>query len=211
MIRELIADDHAIVREGLKQVVNESGDIEIADEASNGNDALNLARRNDYDVVILDITMPGRSGLDVLAQLKDEKPEVPVLVLSIHPEEQYAIRTLKTGAAGYLTKESAPQELVQAIRKVANGGKYVTNSLAEKLAFSLFTGIEHEAPHESLSAREFEVLRMLAEGHTLSDIARILSLSVKTISTYRSRILEKMNLKNNAEIVRYALEKGLVS
>ena len=209
MLKILIADDHAIVRQGLKQIVTETGDMVVAGEASNGQELLDKIKDDDYDVVVLDITMPGRNGIDVLRQLRIEKPGLPILMLSIHPEEQYALRALKAGASGYLTKESAPDELVGAIRKVSSGGKYVSASLAEKLAFGLEAGHE-KAPHETLSDREYMVMCMIASGKTVMAIAQELMLSEKTVSTYRSRILEKMNMKNNAELTYYAIKNKLV-
>lgn len=209
MIKILIADDHAVVREGLKQIISETPDMLVTDEADNGQEVLNKVSKQHYDVVLLDITMPGRSGLDVLKQLKSKKPKLPVLMLSVHPEEQYAIRTLKAGASGYLTKGSATDELIAAIRKISTGKKYVSSSLAEKLAFDL--DMDYEKPrHEILSDREYQVMSMIASGKTVKEIADELSLSVQTISTYRSRILEKMKMKNNAEIIYYAVKQGLV-
>jgi DNA-binding NarL/FixJ family response regulator len=209
MIKILIADDHAVVREGLKQIISETSDMRVTDEANNGQEVLNKVSEQHYDVVLLDITMPGRSGLDVLKQLKSKKPKLPVLMLSVHPEEQYAVRTLKAGASGYLTKGSATDELIAAIRKISTGKKYVSSSLAEKLAFDL--DLDHEKPrHEILSDREYQVMSMIASGKTVKEIADELSLSVQTISTYRSRILEKMKMKNNAEIIYYAVKQGLV-
>jgi two-component system invasion response regulator UvrY len=208
MLRVLIADDHPIVRRGLKQIIDETSDIVVAGEASNGWEVLNKVRSTSYDAVILDITMPGMDGVDVLAQLRKEKPELPVLMLSMHPEEQYAVRALRRGAWGYLTKESAPEELVTAIRKVSAGGRYVSSSLAERLA-TVVQGKAKRLPHEALSDREYQVMCRLAAGKTVAEIARELSLSVKTISTYRSRILEKMNVKNNAELTHYAIENHL--
>jgi two-component system invasion response regulator UvrY len=209
MLKILIADDHAIVRQGLKQIVTETRDMTVAGEASNGQELLNKIREGEYDVVVLDITMPVRDGMDVLRQLRSEKPRLPVLMLSIHPEEQYALRALRAGASGYLTKESAPDELVVAIRKVSSGGKYISASLAEKLAFELEFGHE-QALHEVLSDREYQVLCLIASGKTVTEIAQELSLSEKTISTYRSRILEKMNMKNNAELTYYAIKNQLI-
>jgi len=209
MLKILIADDHAIVRQGLKQIVTETRDMIVAGEASNGQELLDKIKENDYDVVVLDITMPGRNGMDVLRQLRSERPGLSVLMLSIHPEEQYALRALRAGASGYLTKESAPDELVVAIRKVSRGGKYISSSLAEKLAFELEIGRE-QAPHETLSDREYRVMCMIASGKTVMAIAQELMLSEKTISTYRSRILEKMNMKNNAELTYYAIKNQLV-
>ncbi len=209
MIRVLIADDHPIVREGLKQIIAETSDMVVANEASNAQEVLDKVWENDYNVVLLDISMPGRSGLDILKQLKSERPELPVLILSVHPEEQYAVRVLRAGASGYLTKESAPDELIAAIRKVSLGRKYVSSSLAEKLAFDL--EIEAEKPlHETLSDREYQVMCMIAKGKTVKEIAEELSLSVKTISTYRSRILEKMRMNNNAQLTHYAIKNRLV-
>jgi len=209
MIRILIADDHSIVREGLKQIIGETSDMVIAGEASNGHEVLNMVFKNDYDVVVLDITMPGINGLDVLKQIKAQKPKLPILVLTMHPEDQYAVRVLRAGASGYLTKESASDELITAIRKISVGRKYVSSSLAEKLAF----GLEFDAdkpPHETLSDREYQVLCMIASGKAVKEIGDELFLSVKTISTYRTRILEKMNMKNNAELTHYAIKQGLV-
>jgi two-component system invasion response regulator UvrY len=209
MLKILIADDHAIVRQGLKQIVTETRDMTVAGEASNGQELLSKIKEGEYDVVVLDITMPVIDGMDVLRQLRSERPRLPVLMLSIHPEEQYALRALRAGASGYLTKESAPDELVVAIRKVSSGGKYISTSLAEKLAFELEVGHE-QALHETLSDREYQVLCMIASGKTVTDIAQELSLSEKTISTYRSRILEKMNMKNNAELTYYAIKNQLI-
>ena len=209
MLKVLIADDHPVVREGLKQIVTETQDMVVAGEANNGQEVLNKIREGDYDVIVLDITMPGRNGMDVLRQLRSERPRLPVLILSIHSEEQYALRALRAGASGYLTKESAPDELVVAIRKVSWGGKYISSSLAEKLAFKLEVGRE-QAPHETLSDREYQVMCMIASGKTVTEIAQELYLSEKTISTYRTRILEKMQMKNNAELTYYAIKNGLV-
>jgi len=210
MIKILIADDHTVVREGLKQIVAETSDMVVSDEASNGHEVLNKALSSDYDVIVLDITMPGIHGLDVLKQIKSQKPALPVLVLSMHPEEQYAVRVIKAGAAGYLTKESASDELITAIRKVSSGRKYITSSLAEKIASGLETDAE-KLPHEFLSDREYQVMCMIAEGKTVKEIADELYLSVKTISTYRSRILEKTGMKTNAELTRYALQNSLIT
>ena len=209
MLKILVVDDHTIVREGLKQILSEVPDIIVAGEASDGNQALNQVYKGDYDLVLLYIAMPGIRGLDVLKQLKTEKPDLPILMLSMYPEEQYAVRTLKAGASGYLTKESAPEELIAAIRKVCAGGKYVTSSLAEKLALYLATDFEKSA-HELLSDREYQVVLMIASGKTVSQIATELSLSVKTISTNRSRALTKMGMKTNAELTYYAIKHGLV-
>ncbi len=208
MIRILIADDHAIVRRGLKQIVSEIPDMQVVAEAADGQQALELARLGGVDLVLLDLAMPGRGGMDTLRQLKRELPDIPVLILSIYPEDQYAVRALKDGAAGYLTKESAPDELVSAIRKAAQGRKYVSAGLAEKLAQDL----EHadQPLHQSLSNREYQVMLMLASGKTVGEIAEELSLSVKTISTNRARLLKKMGMKTNAEVTYYAIKRGLV-
>ena len=210
MLRILIADDHPVVRRGLKQIIADSGDMAVGDEAADGWEVLSKVRASDYDVVLLDVAMPGIDGLDVLTQLRHEKPRLPVLMLSMYPEEQFAIRAFRAGASGYVTKESAPDELVGAIRKVSTGGKYVSSALAEKLALDLERGGK-QPPHETLSDREYQVMSLIASGKTVTGIARELSLSVKTISTYRSRILEKMNLKNNAELTNYAIKNGLIS
>ncbi|MCK4352835.1 response regulator transcription factor [candidate division WOR-3 bacterium] len=209
MIKILIADDHPIIREGLKQIIAEIPDMAVADEASNGQEVLDKVWKNDYDVVLLDISMPGRSGLDILKQLKNQRPKLPVLVLSVHPEEQYAVRVLRAGASGYLTKENASDELITAIRKVSQGRKYVSSTLAEKLASDI--GIDVQNPlHKTLSDREYQVLRLIASGKAVKQIASELFLSVKTVSTYRSRILEKMQMKSTAELIRYALKNQLV-
>ncbi len=209
MLRVLIADDHPIVRRGLKQTVAETSDIVVADEASSGWEVLSKVRAGNYDVLVLDVSMPGRNGMDILRQLKNEKPGLPVLMLSIHPEEQYAVRALRSGASGYLTKESAPDELVAAIRKVSMGGRYVSSSLAERLACDLEKSGE-QLPHQTLSNREYQVMCMIASGKTITEIAEELSLSGKTISTYRSRVLEKMEMKNNAELTYYAIKNKMV-
>jgi two-component system, NarL family, invasion response regulator UvrY len=209
MIKIIIADDHPIVRAGMKQIISEAADMSVADEAGDGRQLLHKTRTENFDVVILDITMPHIDGLDVLKQLKIEKPKVPVIILSIHPESQYALRVLKAGASGYVTKTSAPEELINAIRKVNRGGKYISPTIAEKLAFQLEADFE-ELPHEVLSDREYQVLCMLASGKTVTEIADELALSVKTVSTYRSRILEKMDMKNNAELIHYAVQNKLV-
>lgn len=208
-IRVFIADDHAIVREGLKQILAESRDIIVAGEAENGIDAIKLFRKAKCHVMLLDISMPDRSGIEVLKQLKKEQPELAVLMLSMHREDQYAIRSLKAGAAGYLTKQSAPRELVDAIRLVAAGQKYVSAALAQELAAQL--GEDHAgAPHETLSDREYQTLTMIASGKTVSAIAEELKLSVKTISEYRARLLLKMKLKNSAELTHYAIKNQLI-
>lgn len=208
MIRILIADDHAIVRSGLRQILEEYKDMKIVAEHDNGIDALNWLRTNDCDVVLLDISMPGKSGIDVLKQLHEEKPKLPVLIISIYPEDQYAVRLIKAGAAGYLNKESAPEIVVEAVRHVVSGKKYISTAVAEMLA-NEFRADDEKLPHETLSDREYQIFLLLASAKTATEIAAALALSVKTISTYRSRILEKMHLRNNAELMRYAVEKHL--
>jgi DNA-binding NarL/FixJ family response regulator len=208
MIRVLVADDHAVVRRGVVQILDEAPDLVAAGQASSGRQVLRQIQEGDYDVLVLDIAMPEGSGLEVLHQLRTLRPRLQILILSMYPERQYAVRALKAGAAGYLTKESAPDELVAAIRRVAQGGKYISQSLAEELATGL-VGEVVEAPTERLSNREYQVMRLLANGKTVSEIAAELSLSVKTVSTYRARILDKLKLGNTAEIIRYAFEHGL--
>lgn len=208
-IRVFIADDHAIVREGLKQILADSPDIIVAGESENGLDAIKLFRKSKCHVMLLDISMPDKSGIDVLKQVKKENPEMAVLMLSMHREDQYAIRSLKAGAAGYLTKQSAPKELVTAIRQVASGQKYVSAALAQELASQV--GDDHAtALHDTLSDREYQTLTMIASGKTVSVIAEELSLSVKTISEYRARLLVKMKLKNSAELTHYAIKNQLI-
>ncbi len=209
MIRILIADDHTIVREGLKQILAETSDIIVSAEASTGQDTLRKVRTQNFDIILLDISLPGISGLDVLKQIKSLKPGLPVLILSMYPEEQYAVRTLRAGASGYLTKESASSELIRAIREVAQGKKYITMSLAEKIALSWDT--ETSRPlHEALSDREYQVLCLIASGRTVKEISRLLSLSVKTVSTHRSRILKKMDMRNNSQLTHYAIKHNLI-
>jgi len=208
-IRILIADDHPIVRAGFKLVISDTQDMTVADEAGNGQEVLNLIRKKDYDIVLLDISMPGRNGLEVLKDLKAEKPKLPVMILSIYPEEQYAVRALRAGASGYMTKASAPNELIAAIRKISQGGKYISASLAEKLTEYLDEDA-NKPLHEKLSDREYQVMLLIASGKTVSDIADELCLSVKTVSTYRSHIIDKMRLKNNAEITLYAVQNNLI-
>jgi two-component system invasion response regulator UvrY len=210
MMRILIADDHAVVREGVKRILDDLDGSIVVGEASNGQELLAQATSNTWDVVLLDISMPGRNGLDILRQLKSIQPLLPVLVFSMHPEGQYAIRAFKAGAAGYLTKDSIPEELVTAIRRVVGGGRYVSAAFAEDLVMEVAR--DSDLPlHAKLSDREMQVLCMLGMGKTVSDIAAELSLSVKTVSTYRSRILGKMHLQSNAELIHYAVRHQLVN
>ena len=209
MIRVVIADDHPIVREGLKKILEKTSDMEVVGEAGAGEELLSKISEIDCDVLLLDITMPGRGGLEILEQLHKEKPRLPVLIISIHPEEYYGMRVLKAGAGGFLNKDKAPEELIGAIRKVTSGGKYVSPELSEKIAFSL-SGNINKAAHETLSNREYQVMCLLASGKTVTGIADELALSVRTISTYRSRILDKMKMKNNAELTHYAIKNGLL-
>ncbi len=210
MIKALIADDHAVVRRGIRQILSETADIVVGAEAVNSQQVLeHLRGARAWDVLVLDITMPGRSGLDILQEIKQLRPRMPVLVLSMHAEEQFAARVLKAGADGYLPKDTAPEELVKAVRKVHAGGKYISPTQAEQLLHWLGNG-NHDLPHEILSDREYEVMRLIASGKTVSQIAAELKLSVKTISTYRMRMLEKMHMKTNAELTHYAIKNQLV-
>lgn len=209
MIKILIADDHTLFRKGLKHILSEYPDLVVTDEASNGQEVLEKIWHNDYDMVLLDITMPGMTGLEALKQLKNDKPKLPVLVLSMHPEEQYAVRVIRAGASGYLRKESAPDELITAIQKISGGRKYITSSLAERLADNVESTAEKPL-HDTLSDREFEVFRMIAAGKKIKQIAEALFLNARTISTYRSRILEKMQIKTNAELIHYAIKHQIL-
>jgi len=209
VIRVLLADDHAIVRAGLKEILADTGDIEVAAEATNGQDVMAQIRARDFDVAVLDMSMPGRSGIELIKQVKDEKPKLRILILTMHSEEQYAVRALKAGASGFLTKEAAADQLVAAIRKIAGGGAYVSPETAERLVLDAAPRAE-SAPHTLLSDREFQVLQMIAGGKTVGEIAKRLSLSVKTVSTHKTRILHKMGLANQAELIRYALEHKLL-
>ena len=209
MIRVLIADDHAVVREGLKRIVAQNADMTVAGEAGTGHEVLEFVRARECDVVLLDLSMPGKDGLATLKELRANKPHLPVLVLSVYPEDQYAVRLLRAGASGYLTKESAPEELVAAIRKVSRHGRYVSASLAERLA-SFLDSSDDRPPHERLSDREYRVMIMIASGRTVGEVADSLCLSVKTVSTYRARALEKLNMRTNAEFAFYAMKQGLL-
>ena len=209
MIRILIADDHKIVREGLKQILSGESGFTVAGEAANGLEALKQLREQAFDVLLMDMSMPGRSGIELIKQIKSKKPKLAILVLSMHKEEQYAVRALKAGALGYLTKESAPDQLVAAIRKVAGGGAFISSGVAERLALEL--GGNHDAaPHMLLSDREYQVFRMMASGITIGGIANELSLSIKTVSTHKTRILQKMKMTNGAELIHYAIRHQLV-
>lgn len=208
MIKILIADDHLVVRKGLRQILSGAGDIVVGGEAADGAEAVSMIGKNTYDVVLLDISMPGRNGLDTLKQIKMYHPNLPVLMLSMHPEEDYAVRCYRAGAAGYLKKDTTSEEMLTAIRKVARGGRYVTPSLADKLPFAWETAAE-EPLHGQLSDREYQIMRMYAGGKTTTQIARELSLSAQTISTYKARILEKMKMPSMAHVMRYAIENGL--
>lgn len=210
MPRILIADDFPIVRQGVAQVLHDQGQAYEIDEASHGREVLEKIRSRHYDAVLLDISMPGKSGLEVLKEIKAIKPDLPVLMLSMHPEDHYAVRALKAGAAGYLTKAQDPSQIVEALRRVLAGKRYVTEAVAEHLVMEIGQDKKSDVPHQRLSDREFEIFCKIASGKTISQIADELCLSVKTVSTYRARILEKMQMKSNADITRYALKAGLV-
>jgi two-component system, NarL family, invasion response regulator UvrY len=209
MIKVLIADDHAVVREGVKHIFSETLDIRIAGEASNGQEVLESIGKQDYDLLLLDIAMPGRDGLEILKEIKTQKSKLPVLILSMFPEEQYALRALRSGASGYLTKASIPNELIKAVRKILRGGNYISSSFSEKLLTAITSDIKKPL-HETLSDREYQIMRMIASGKTMNEIADELSLSSKTVYTYRARILEKMGMKNNMELTHYATKHGLI-
>jgi DNA-binding NarL/FixJ family response regulator len=207
-VRIVLADDHAIVREGLKRIVGDVEDFTVAGEAADGTEVMKTVRSLDFDVLVLDLSMPGRSGMELIKLVKAEKPKLRILVLSMHQEMQYAVRAIKSGASGYLTKESAPALLEQAIRKIAGGGAYISAEVAEQLALGAMPGGD-TPPHETLSDREFEVFRMLVTGEAVSDVAAKLNLSVKTVSTHKSNLMQKLGLSNQTELVRYALKHGL--
>ncbi len=209
MIKILIADDHSVVRRGIKQILSDESDMQVLGEASNSDEIFAQLDKQKWDLLILDITMPGKSGLDCLIEIRQKEPDLKILILSMHPEEEIALRAIKTGADGYLNKDSVPGELIRAIKKVVAGGKYISSTLAETLIFSV-NNQSNKLPHEILSEREFQVLCLLASGNSLTQIADKFSLSVKTISTYRSRILEKMDLKSNVDITHYAIKHKLV-
>jgi DNA-binding NarL/FixJ family response regulator len=203
-----MADDHAIVREGLKRIVSSIEGMEVIGEAGNGTEVMQRVRELAFDVLLLDLSMPGRSGMELIKLIRAEKPQLRILVLSMHQELQYAVRAIKNGASGYLTKESAPAQLEQAIRKVASGGAFISAEVAEQLALGAMPGSE-AVPHESLSNREFEVLQLLVAGVSLTDIAAKLNLSVKTVSTHKTNLMQKMGLQNQSELIRYAIKHGL--
>jgi DNA-binding NarL/FixJ family response regulator len=209
MIRIVIADDHAIVREGLKRIVGDAAELNVVGEAADGTDVMRVVRELNFDVLVLDLSMPGRSGMELIKLVKSEKPKLRVLVLSMHQELQYAVRAIKSGASGYLTKESAPAQLVQAIQKIAAGGAFISAEVAEQLALGAMPGSQSNAPHEALSDREFEVLRLLVAGVSVTDAAAQLKLSVKTVSTHKANLMQKLGLANQSELIRYALRHGL--
>ena len=210
MIKVLLADDHSIVRAGLRRIVEDSGDIEVIDEAADGREAIHKVRKNLPDVVVIDISMPGLDGLEVINQLKYQFPDLPLLVLTMHEEHQYVIRAIEAGAMGYVTKQSAPEQLVKAIRKVNSGMRYLTDEAAESLALSVAKGGKGKSPLDLLSTRELQVLRRLALGHTNREIASAYHISIKTVDTYRFRLLKKLNLRNNAELSRFAIQNRLI-
>ena len=210
MINVLVVDDHALIRKGLKQILDDTSDIRVIGEAETGMEAIRMVRDNKYDMALLDITLPDKYGIDVLKQIKLLCPTLPVLILSMHPDEQYAMRSIKAGASGYMNKQSAPSQLVTAIRKVASGKKYISSELAEQMADDMTSDKPQDVTHKILSNREYQTLCLMAAGKSLSEMADIMSLSAKTVSVYRSRMLEKMKLKNNAEAVRYAINNHLI-
>lgn len=206
----ILVDDHELIREGLKKVIGKESDIDVIGEAQNANEMFELLSNNKIDIIILDISMPGRSGLDLISEIKTQYPDVRILILSMHPEERFAVRALRAGAYGFITKGTASKILIEALNRIADGRKYITSTLAEQLASEL--DIDHDKPlHENLSNREFEVLRLIAEGKSVSEIGEMLFISVNTVTSYRSRIMEKMKMKTNAEIIRYAIEQKLIT
>lgn len=209
MIKIVIADDHQLIREGIKKTLKEEGDINVVGEACNGAELLDIVGKKEFDIVVMDLSMPGLSGLDLIKKLRDRSPKLPILVLSMHPEERFALRVLKAGASGYLTKESAPEGLVEAIRKIVNGGKYITPTLAERLAIEI-ENLQEKLPHELLSDREFQVFIMLSAGVPIKDICEKLFLSLSTVHTYRTRILGKMKMESNSDLTHYAVKHGLI-
>jgi DNA-binding NarL/FixJ family response regulator len=210
MIKILITDDHAVVRRGLRQIIGDVSDMVIAGEAENATEMLELLSKQDYSVLVLDISLPGRSGFDFVSQVKTVSPELPILVYTVHPEDQFAVRMLKAGASGYLTKDKPPEELIKAIRKVVSGGRYVSAALGEQLALGLGQDLAR-LPHETLAHREFQIMQLIVLGRMTKDIAKELCLSVKTVSTYRARALKKMKMKTNSELTRYAIKHNLLT
>ncbi len=210
MIKVLLADDHSIVRAGLCRIVEESSDMEVIAEAADGMEAIQQAHKTSPDVAVIDISMPGLDGLEVTAQLRSYYPKLPILILTMHEEEQYAVRAIEAGAMGYITKQSAPEQLVKAIRKVYAGYRYITDAVAESLAFRVARGAQDKSLLDSLSTRELQVLRRLAMGHTNREIASAYNISIKTVDTYRYRLLKKLNLRNNAELSRFAIQNRLI-
>jgi DNA-binding NarL/FixJ family response regulator len=210
MIRVLLADDHSIVRAGLSRLVEESLDMEVVAEAADGLEALRLVQEHTIDVAVIDISMPGLDGLEVTARLRDEFPGLPVIILTMHEEEQYVVRAIEAGAKGYITKKSAPEQLVKAIQKVSRGGRYLTETAAESLALRVARGAKAKSPLDALSNRELQVLRRLAMGHTNREIAQVYNISIKTVDTYRFRLLKKLHLRNNAELSRFAIQNHLI-
>ena len=209
MIRLVIADDHAIVREGLKRIVGDAPEVQVVAEAADGNEVLRIVREQAFDVLVQDLSMPGRSGMELIKLVKAERPKLRILVLSMHEEMQYAVRAIKSGASGYLTKESAPGQLVQAIRKIAAGGVYISAEVAEQLALGAMPGAVQKAPHDVLTDREFEVFRGLVAGESVTDLGARLKLSVKTVSTHKANLMQKLGLHNQSDLVRYALRHGI--
>lgn len=210
MIKVLLADDHKIVRDGLRRIVEDAGDMVVIAEAADGREAIQQVKKRLPDVAVIDISMPGMDGLEVISQLHYYYPDLPILILTMHEEEQYVVRAIGAGATGYVTKRSAPEELVNAIRKVYNGGRFLSDSAAEALALRLGSGARGMSPLDSLSNREIQVLRRLALGQTNREIAEVYNISIKTVDTYRSRLLKKLNLRNNAELARFAIQTGLI-
>jgi len=210
LIKVLLADDHSIVRAGLRRIVEESGDMEVIAEAADGREAIRLVRETSPDVAVIDISMPGLDGLEVVSQLRGYCPDLPILILTMHEEGQYVVRAIQAGAMGYMTKQSAPEQLLKAIRKIHAGSRYLTDDAAETLALRIAKGTGEQSPLDSLSMRELQVLRRLAMGHTNREIANAYSISIKTVDTYRSRLLKKLNLRNNAELSRFAMQNRLI-
>lgn len=210
MIKVLLADDHSIVRAGLRRIVEESGDMEVIAEAADGREAIRLVREISPDVAVIDISMPGLDGLEVVSQLKSQSPDLPILILTMHEEGQYVVRAIQAGAMGYLTKQSAPEQLLTAIRKIYTGSRYLTDEAAETLALRIAKGSGEQSPLDSLSMRELQVLRRLALGHTNREIANAYNISIKTVDTYRARLLKKLDLRNNAELSRFAMQNQLI-